>query len=194
MTMRGLRRVALLGGAVVIAFAAMACGDDSEPVINTGEPAATTAPVTGGGGDAAHGVDMTRCEGVEQSVRALFPDASLIVDATAFEAGGGAVLKQGCRVLVVGDSDEMPSFVELASELRAVLEGDGWVEDAQYAADGPAATVSVFERGEELALVAASVQPKDATACAADQVIGDCLESLEVDEILVQGEIVVAVE
>ena len=194
--MRGLRRVALLGGAVVIAFAAMACGDDSEPVINTGEPAAATAPVTGGGGDAAHDVDMTRCESVEQSVRALFPDASLIVDATAFEADGGAILKQGCRVLVVGDSDEMSSFLELASELRAVLTGDGWVEDSQYAADGPTATatVAVFERGEELALVAASVQPKDATACAADQIIGDCLESLEADEILVQGAIVVAVE
>lgn len=143
-----------------------------------------------GGADAARNVDMSLCTPIEALVRASFPGMTPMLDATAFEADGQT--SEGCRVLVVGNADELPSFIDVAGALRTALEGDGW-EATDYVADGPAATQMLYTKGDQQALIAAGVSPKDPSACPADQLIGDCLDSLEADEILVQGSVIVAV-
>ncbi len=190
------RRLSLALMALTASVAMVACSEatgEGTPT-PTQPPATGTATGGGAGGDAPHGVDASKCEGVVPLVQAAFPGATLIEDVTAFEAGGGSLVAQGCRVMVVGDADELPPFVEVAQALRTAMEAYGWVEDTQYQADGPTGTQTVYQKGEEMALVAAGVAPKDPSVCPSDQIIGECLDSLEPDEIQVTGAVVVRVE
>lgn len=185
-----LRSTALALSVVAASLLLLACSQADPTTTPTATP---TSTVTGGdGADAPSNVDLEACDGIEPLVASAFPGMALLRDATAFETG--AEVGQGCRVLVMGDADELPTFTEVAQALQGALEADGWVADPQYAADGPTGTQSVYEKGEDAVVVAAGVAPKDPTACPSDQIIGDCLESLEPQEILVQGSIILRIE
>jgi len=204
-----IRRAALCLGIVAASFTLIACSDEAPAddlsstatasstgtasVTSTASPTATE--VTGGsGGDAPHDVDSAACDEFAPAVQAAFPDVSLIQEATAYEAGGGALVGEGCRIMVRGSADELPTFTEIATTLRGVLLAEGWTEDTQYAADGPAGTMSVFVNAADgIAVLAAGVSPNDPTACPPDQIIGECLDSLEPTAITVQGEIVIGI-
>lgn len=206
------RRVSLALFALAASAALVACSDaedaETPPPTATsaatqqatstatggGTPSATepaTGTATGGGGDASSGVDSSKCEAITPLVQGAFPGATLIEDVTAFEAGGGTLVGQGCRVMVIGDGDELPSFVEVDQALRAALEADGWAEDQQYLADGPTATQTVYQKGDDLAVVAAGVSPKNPGDCRSDQIISDCIASLAPDQVQVLGAVVV---
>ncbi|MCK9487583.1 MAG: hypothetical protein M0R73_12945 [Dehalococcoidia bacterium] len=197
---RAMKRISL-GVALTASLLLLACSEDdptptptaTETATETVTEAPTATPVTGGGGeDAAQDVDPSACDGIERLVAGAFPDATLLRDATAFEAG--SLVGQGCRVLVTGDADELPTFVEVAQALRGALEADGWTEDIQYAADGPTGTASVYEKGEDQVLVSAGVSPKDPSVCPPDQIISECLEGLEPDEVEVHGSVVLRID
>jgi len=93
---------------------------------------------------------------------------------------------------VTGTSAELPHFVEIARTLGGLLANAGWSEDPNRAADGPTGTLSVYERGDEMAVVSAGSSPVDPSACRPDEVISDCFERLAPSEITVQGSIIVA--
>ncbi len=201
-----LRRTALVA-ALTASVLFVACGDsedgDSTPTATATATATTTPTATetasptgtttgGGAADAPNNVDQAACDPIAALVTSVFPDHEQIRDATAFEIG--SEVGQGCRVLVAGDGDQLPTFVEVAQELRSALEAEGWTEDPQFAADGPTGTLSLFEKDGEQAVVAAGVSTKDPSACPANQVISECLEGLEADEILVQGSIILKVQ
>lgn len=203
---RAARRVAL-GLAVcasVIALAACDSDDDGAPTpsvtatatATAGDATATATPVTGGGGgDAPHDVDRAACDDLAPDVRAAFPDAPLIEDVSGYSVGDGSVVGQGCRILLVGTQDQMPEYADLVAGLRAVLEANGWIEDPQLAADGPGATMSVYtDASGRLAVFAASMGPRDPSACPTDQPIASCLEALAPQEVTVQAGIILSVE
>lgn len=158
-----------------------------EPTQTT-EATATAEPTS----DAPNEVDTAACEGVSQLVAAAFPGATLIEDTTAFELAGD--VSDGCRVMVRGTAAELPTFLEVQDTLREAMESDGWVENIQYQADGPTGTATVYEKDGEMALVISGISPEDPDACPADQIIGECLERLEPEELIVQGEVVVKVD
>ena len=187
------RRAGLALAVVAASLALVACGDSDEDPTPTVTPTPTATQVTGGGAaDAPTNVDATACDGLEPLVAGAFSDVEVHRDVTAFEAGGTP--GQGCRVMVLGDGDDLPTFVEVSQALRAALEADGWQEDIQFAADGPTGTQTVYTKGEQQVLVAAGVSPTDPSACPSDQVISECLEGLEPDEVLVQGSLVLMLE
>ena len=179
----------MLAGAIALVGLAVACGDDEEP-------GATATPATTAAVDATQaspGTDTACLEAYSalvEDVTGAFPDVTLIEDTGAFEVGG--LVGDGRRVLVFGTAADLPSFVEIEQTLRGILEADGWTEDIQYAADGPSATISVWTKGEDMAVLAAGVSPQDPGACPAGQIIGECLDSLDPSAINVQGSISVA--
>lgn len=185
----------LLGvGILAASFALIACTDDAA---GDGTPTATASGATAtstpdGSGDAPHEVDSAACDEIAPEVEAAFPGIALIEDSTAYEAGGGALVGEGCRVMVRGTAEELPTFVEVATTLRGILEARGWTEDMQYAADGPAGTIAVFtDAADGIAVLAASTSPSEPTVCPPDQIIGECLDGLDPSQVIVQGEIVV---
>jgi hypothetical protein len=168
-------RSLLLASAAALTLLLLACTGGDEP--------AAAAP-----GSVPEASDS--CSEVAQAMAGMFPEGNLVEDIGRYSVGD--VAGEGCRTLVFGDADEMPSFVEVAQTLAAFLVDAGWQEDAAFAADGPTGTVSGFTRGDELAVVAAGVAPSDHAACGADEIIGDCLARLAPSEVTVQGSIIVS--
>lgn len=192
---RSFRAVAI-AGAMLLAGFAVACSDE-EAAAPSGAGMATatsTATTAGGTVDAtqapADDATLAAYSALVEDVTAAFPDVTLIEDNGSFAVGD--FVGDGRRVLVFGSAAELPAFIEIEQTLRGILEADGWSEDTSHAADGPAATVSVWEKGEDRVVLAAGVSPQDPSACPADQIIGECLDSLEPSEINVQGSITVA--
>ncbi|MCB9484403.1 MAG: hypothetical protein H6675_10410 [Dehalococcoidia bacterium] len=185
-------------GALALAGSAVACSDDEG---DTGADATTTAtatttvdatgaPSTDATQAPASDATLEAYSALVQDVTEAFPEVTLIEDNGSFSVSD--FVGDGRRVLVFGTAAELPTFVEIQQTLRGILEADGWTEDPAYAADGPTATLSVWEKGEDRAVLAAGVSPADPSACPADQIIGECLDSLDPSEIHVQGSITVA--
>lgn len=206
MKLGSIRSLAVVG-AIALAGLGVACSDDegSEDATETTATAtatqegaatetateAATETATADATQAPQGEDSLEAySGLVEQVTAEFPDVTLIEDTGSFEVGG--VAGDGRRVLVFGTAAELPSFVEIEQTLRGILEEDGWTEDTSLAADGPASTLSVWNKGDDTAILGAGLSPQDPSACPADQIIGECLESLEPSEINVQGSITVA--
>lgn len=199
-------RVLLVAGVIALGGLAVACEGDEEPDGSDASPTATATATTSPTGTAtSEGTmvpDATQASvgeadasleaysGLVEQVTAAFPDVTLIEDTGAFEVGD--LVGDGRRVLVFGTAAGLPTFIEIEQTLRGVLEDDGWTEDTAYAADAPASTLSVWRKGEDTAVLAAGTSPQDPSACPADQIIGECLDSLEPSEINVQGSISVA--
>lgn len=188
-------------GAITLASLGVACSDegdegasgDATPTATTSatESGTATGEATGDATQAPQGdASLEAYSALVEQVTAEFPDVTLIEDTGSFEVGG--VAGDGRRVLVFGTAADLPSFVEIEETLRGILVEDGWTEDTQLAADGPTGTLSVWNKGDDTAVLGAGVSPQDPSACPADQIIGECLESLEPSEINVQGSITVA--
>ncbi len=185
--MRALVSVAVIG----LASLAVACSDDEKSEA-TLTPTATIAVDATQASPGSADESLAAYSALVEDVTAAFPDVTLIEDTGAFEVGGGALVGDGRRVLVFGTAAELPTFVEIQQTLRGILEADGWAEDTQYAADGPTGTMSVWTKGEDMAVLAAGVSPQDPSACPADQIISACLEELDPTTVNVQGSISVA--
>jgi len=192
-SMRALVAVAAMG----LASLATACSDDAESE-DAGMATRTASPTSSAPVDATQASpgsseeSLAAYSALVEDVTAAFPEVALIEDTGAFEVGGGALVGDGRRVLVFGTAADLPTFVEIQQTLRGILEADGWIEDTQYAADGPTGTLSVWTKGEDMAVLAAGVAPQDPSVCPADQIIGACLEGLDPATINVQGSISVA--
>ncbi|MQC47786.1 MAG: hypothetical protein DWG77_01695 [Chloroflexi bacterium] len=132
---------------------------------------------------------LASCSEVAQAMAGAFPEFTLIEDEGRYSLGGEE--GSGCRTLVAGSAAELPSFVEIAQALGALMTDARWVEDSSRMADRPTGTIAVYGRGTELAVVAAGASPKDPTACGADEVISACFERLEPAEIEIQGSVTV---
>ena len=196
MNFGSIRSLAVVG-AITLASLGVACSDEGDDGDSGDTTPAATASATESAtpvGDATQApqgdASLEAYSGLVEQVTAEFPDVTLIEDTGSFEVGG--VAGDGRRVLVFGTAAELPSFVEIEQTLRGILEEDGWTEDTQLAADGPTGTLSVWNKGEDTAVLGAGVSPQDPSACPVDQIIGECLESLEPTEINVQGSITVA--
>ncbi len=204
--LRSLRTIAVIG-AIVLAGSAVACSDDDDAGTDADTEVTTTSTATSAATDEATGAgagtapaDATQApaddatleaySALVQEVTAAFPDVTLLEDNGSFSVGDFA--GDGRRVLVFGTAADLPSFVEIEQTLRGILEADGWTEDTTLAADGPTATMSVWDKGEDRAVLGAGVSPADPSACPADQIISECLDSLDPSEVNVQGAITVA--
>lgn len=195
MKLGSIRSLAIVS-AMAFASIGVACSDETDSE-GGDAPATATVAVTetrtaaGDATQAPQGDDSVAAySDLVEQVTAEFPDVTLIEDTGSFEVGG--VVGDGRRVLVFGTAADLPSFVEIEQALRGILEADGWTEDTQLAADDPTGTLSVWNKGDDTAILGAGVSPQDPSACPADQIIGECLESLEPSEINVQGSITVA--
>lgn len=197
----GAVRSVVLAGVLALAALGMACnGDDdtdASPTVTatatseatstaTGTAPSDATPASPGEADAS----LEAYSAIVEDVTAAFPGVTLIEDTGSFEVR--SLVGEGRRVLLYGTAAELPTFGEIQQTLRGILEGDGWVEDFQYAADGPTGTLSVWMKGEDIAILSAGVSPQDPSACPPDQIIWECLESLDPSEIDVQGSISVA--
>lgn len=182
-------RSLMLVGAIALGGLAAACSDDAEPEA-TATPSSTVAADATQASVGTADASLAAYSALVEDVTGAFPDITLIEDTGAFEVGGLA--GEGRRVLVFGTAAELPSFVEIEQTLRGILEADGWAEDMQHAADGTSATLSVWEKGEDRAILGAGVSLKDPSACPADQLIVECIELIEPSEVNVQGSITVA--
>jgi len=184
-------RVLVTVAAIGLASLVMACSDDAESD-SVSDPTATAVVDATQASPGSADESLAAYSALVEGVTAAFPEVTLIEDTGTFEVGGGALVGDGRRVLVFGKAAELPTFVEIQQTLRGILEADGWAEDTQYAADGPTGTMSVWTKGEDVAVLAAGVSPQDPSACPADQIIGECLESLDPATVNVQGSISVA--
>ena len=59
----------------------------------------------------------------------------------------------GCRVLSSGPTSGIAGEVDPADAIRGQLQGEGWKEDIQYAADGPGTTSFAFRKQRVLCMV-----------------------------------------
>lgn len=184
-------RSCMLAGAIALAGCAVACSNDEE-IEATATPTTTATATTATDATQAPGgaANLEAYGALVEDVTGAFPDVTLIEDTGAYEVGG--LVGDGRRVLIFGTAADLPSFIEIEQTLRGILEADGWTEDMQYAADGPGATMSVWRKGEEMAVLSAGVSPQDPGACPADRSIGECLEGLDPATVNVQGSISVA--
>lgn len=59
----------------------------------------------------------------------------------------------GCRILSSGPTSGIAGEVDPADAVRGLLQGEGWKEDLQYAADGPGTTSFAFRKHRVLCMV-----------------------------------------
>jgi hypothetical protein len=61
--------------------------------------------------------------------------------------------RPGCRVLASGPTSGMFGEIDPAEAVRGRFQGDGWMEDIRYAADGPGTTSFAFRKNRILCTV-----------------------------------------
>lgn len=122
----------------------------------------------------------TLCESWEASLTALlavelerleapFADQSLAEEALAEEASSELAGGRACLLLAEGSGREFAPVRELAADIRALLEDDGWEEDPRFAADSPRGTVMGFRQDDKLAVLRVAWEPEDEAACPTDR-------------------------
>jgi hypothetical protein len=114
------------------------------------------------------------CEALRVSVA-----DTLGVEATVAEAPFADYLQTappgtGCTITVTGTGANFLSTGGTADSLRAMLAGQGWVEDINYAADGPTGTASGYWQDNRLALLSVGWEPSPDANCPPDQPISAC--------------------
>jgi hypothetical protein len=119
-------------------------------------------------------VSTEECEALRKSV-----SDALKVDATTETAGfrdyASDVNGQGCLVTLRGPGTLFPGgFVQVAQQLRPLLEGQGWRYDQAYAADSPTGTLFGLRRNMELVLVDVGWLASAGVNCPKDQPISAC--------------------
>lgn len=207
MTTGLMRRTAarrMLGGLVVAvaALALVACtGDegDETPTVTPTSPVATApaSPTPTFTPDVSRTPAYTPapaevCDPIFDALTAVFEGVTPTIDTGDFDLDGETLRGEGCRFTVSGDSSELPIYVEVANEIRAVLAAEGFVDLIQFEAGGPTGTQSVLQRDAELAIVTAGIDLAEGVECPSDQPIASCLEGLEPEQILVHGSVLIA--
>lgn len=94
-----------------------------------------------------------------------------------------------CRLTATGTGDDFTNFVDVANNLVALLETQGWTADPQYVADAPTGAVLGLRRDDDtvadgLAVVQVNWNPAPGVECPSDQPIATCAEQLEPSQML----------
>jgi hypothetical protein len=58
----------------------------------------------------------------------------------------GIAERPGCRILAFGPTSGIAGEIDPAEAVRGRFQGDGWMEDIRYSADGPGTTSFVFRQ------------------------------------------------
>jgi len=58
----------------------------------------------------------------------------------------GTAERLGCRIIAFGPTSGIAGEIDPAEAVRGQLQGDGWMEDIRYSADGPGTTSFVFRK------------------------------------------------
>lgn len=89
-----------------------------------------------------------------------------------------------CRLIATGTGENFTHFLDVANNLVAVLQRQGWTTDPQYVADSPTGTILGLRRDDDviangIAVVQVEWNPAPGVECPADQPIATCAEQLE---------------
>ncbi len=95
-------------------------------------------------------------------------------DTAAFDDYVGGDSGSGCQMMATGTGDDFESYSQVADALEEMLTARGWIEDVQYAADGPIGTATGFQEENGLCLLRAGWEPSEDADCPSDQPISAC--------------------
>jgi len=137
----------------------------------TAELAPTVAPAPAGAG--VQPLSPDTCDELAQAMaRALNVQVTQanapFVDPSTSAAG------TGCQATATGTGKEFQGPPAAVGALAAMLEGQGWKEDQNLAADGPTGTASGFRKGGQVCLASAQWEPDPSANCPKDQPISAC--------------------
>jgi hypothetical protein len=123
---------------------------------------------------------LEECEMLRAEVEELLGTSVVLSQLPApFRALGNEQVGFSCRLHSGGTGEDFTNFVEVATNLAALLEEQGWTQDMQYVADSPTATVLGLRRVNDLAVVQVGWEPAPGVECPEDQPISVCAEELE---------------
>ena len=86
-------------------------------------------------------------------------------------AGG---LGMGCLVSGSGTGVQLADLPHIAEQVRALMDGRGWQEDAQYTSKGPISSATAFRREAALCLFSAMWQPASDADCPSERPLSLC--------------------
>lgn len=125
-------------------------------------------------------LDTAECERLRQEVEELLGVTILLSRLPApFRSFGDEQKGFSCRLHSGGTGEDFTNFVEVATNLAALLEEQGWTQDTQYVADSPTGTVLGLRRDGDLAVMQVGWEPAPDVECPEDEPISACAEELD---------------
>lgn len=113
------------------------------------------------------------CQALSKAVSGTL-NAEATTETAGFRDYVADINGQGCLITVRGTGSQFPGFVQVAQQLQALLEGQGWTVDPAYFADSPTGTLFALRKGSELALVDVGWLASAGVNCPPDQPISAC--------------------
>ena len=150
-----------------------ACGATPAPTaLPTAAPTAPIVPTAAVTGD-FQPLPPAECDALQQAAATkLGVEGNLATAPFQDYIGGGS--GTGCLITLSGTGANFPSFMSVAADLQALLEGQGWTLDPMYAADGPTGTAYGLHKDTRLALVSVMWSPSSDANCPNDKPISEC--------------------
>lgn len=118
-------------------------------------------------------ITSEECEGLRKSVSDLLKVEGQS-ETAGFRDPAADVNGQGCLITLRGTGVQFPNFVEVAQQLQAFFEGQGWRYDQAYAADSPTGTLFGMRKDLQLALVDVGWIAGADVKCPPDQPVSAC--------------------
>jgi hypothetical protein len=152
-------------------------------------PPPTPTTATASATDDYRAIETELCETlraeVEQALNVTVTQEEDVAFATVLDNRSGV----SCRLTATGTGEDFTNFLDVANNLVALLEAQGWTPDPQYVADAPTGTVLGLRRDDDtvangLAVVQVNWKPAPGVECPQDQPIATCAEQLEPTEML----------
>jgi hypothetical protein len=130
-------------------------------------------------------LDAETCEAVRSEVQALpGVEVTRLERPAPFQSIVDGLSGQSCRISASGTVEDFTNFVDVANDLIALLERQGWQRDPAYTADSPTGTVAGLRRDDALAAVRLEWKPTAGVECPPDQPIATCAEQLEPEQMI----------
>lgn len=158
------------------------------PPSGTVPPPTPTAQTAGATGD-YRAIDRALCETLRANVAQALNVTVEQEENTAFQDIIDNSSGVSCRLTATGTGENFTHFLDVANNLVAVLQRQGWATDPQYVADSPTGTILGLRRDDNviadgLAVVQVGWTPAPGVECPSDQPIATCAEQLEPSEIV----------
>lgn len=134
-------------------------------------------------------IAVADCEALETEVEVVLGVDVLREDAAGFQSAISDFSGESCQLRATGTGEDFTNFIDVTTDLIALFEAKGWMQDPQYVADGPTGTVIGLRQSETigdngLAIISVNWDPAPGAECPEDEPISTCAEQLEPAQML----------